>query len=279
MNDFENSEPAPRRALEEDGETQQGEATGASASDSGKSGSVLGALGRGVREVVLVVVLALVISAVVRAFVGQVFVIPSASMEDTIHVQDRVVAMKVVDAQRGDIIVFRDPGGWLDSTPSKPGPVRHALQFIGVVPDTSTNHLLKRLIGMPGDTVECCDAQGRLKVNGRAIDEPYLKDGLPAAAVPFKVVVPKDRVFVMGDNRNSSRDSRCHLSRITNDGQPQGMIAFVPIKNIVGPATYRVAPLDRLGQLSRPEVFAQVPASALSVPPDKPVIEPAGTNC
>lgn len=237
-------------------------------------------LGRGLRELGLILLLALVISALVRAFVGQVYVIPTGSMLDTVQINDRVVAVKFQDARRGDIIVFRDPGGWLNDSVPDPGPLRHALQFVGVWPDSSNNHLLKRLIGMPGDTVQCCDAQGRLSINGRALDESsYLREPGAAAAVPFRVVVPAGRVFVMGDNRNQSADSRCHLATITNDGQPRGMSAFVPISNIVGPAKLRVAPLDRAGRLGRPAIFDQVPPSALSEPPPQPTIEPEGVGC
>lgn len=240
--------------------------------------SLLKKVGMGIWETLLVVLIALTISAVFRALVGQVFVIPSSSMEDTVHVGDRVFAVKPVDVHRGDIIVFRDPGGWVDGTPRKPAPLLRALELAGVWPDTSTTHLIKRLVGLPGDTVECCDPIGRIKVNGVAIDEPYLKDGLPAAAVPFKVVVPTDRFFAMGDNRNNSRDSRCHLARITNDGEPQGMRAFVPLENIVGPAKFRLAPLDRVGNLRNPGNFAEVPAPS-NAAPDKPTIMPEGVGC
>lgn len=231
------------------------------------------------QEVVLVVVLALVISAVVRAFVGQVFIIPSGSMLDTIQIQDRVVAVKLDKVERGDIIVFKDPGGWLGDTVEPRTGWKRGLEFIGLMPDTSANHLLKRVIGMPGDTVECCDSQGQLSINGQVMDESsYLKPGSDAASVPFKVVVPEGRIFVMGDNRNSSQDSRCHLNRITNDGQPRGMIAFVPLDLVVGPASFRVAPLDRVGRLPRPAVFDGVPAPG-KPPPATPVIEPAGVGC
>ena len=247
--------------------------------ESGRPRSGLGALGRGLREIAIVVVLALIISAGVRAFVGQVFVIPSASMADTVAVSDRVVAVKLVDPQRGDIIVFRDPGGWLEAPAEPRVGVGRVLQFVGLLPDTSTNHLLKRIIGMPGDQVVCCDADGRLVINGHSMDETsYLAPGSQPATIEFRVVVPAGRVFVMGDNRNASRDSRCHLATVLNDGKAHGTVAFVPLENIVGPAMLRVAPLDRFGTLKRPAAFADVPSPTGDAPTD-PVIEPVGVGC
>ena len=260
-------------------DTAQQPATSDHQQPSNRARSGLGALGRGVRELVIVVVLALIISAAVRAFLGQVFVIPSASMADTVAINDRVVAVKPVGAQRGDIIVFKDPGGWLEAPPEPRQGAGRVLQFVGLLPDTSTNHLLKRIIGMPGDEIVCCDADGRLVINGHSMDETaYLAPGSQPATIEFRVVVPAGRVFVMGDNRNASRDSRCHLATTMNDGLPQGTAAFVPVENIVGPALLRVAPLDRFGTLKRPTVFDTVPPPTAPAPTD-PVIEPAGVGC
>lgn len=254
-------------------------ATDESQEPSSHARSGLGALGRGLREVVIVVVLALIISAGVRAFVGQVFVIPSGSMKDTVQIHDRVVAVKLVTPKRGDIIVFKDPGGWLEAPAAPRQGAGRVLQFVGLLPDTSTNHLLKRIIGMPGDEVVCCDANGWLVINGYPMDETsYLAPGSNPATIEFRVVVPAGRVFVLGDNRNASRDSRCHLATTMNDGQPQGTVAFVPMDNIVGPALLRVAPLDRFGTLKRPVIFNDVPAPTAPAPVN-PVIEPAGVGC
>ncbi|MGA4669868.1 signal peptidase I [Propionibacteriaceae bacterium Y1923] len=275
------SSDAPDKDVTPDQQETTPADTSKTADDTGTSTprSGLGALGRGLRELAIVVVLALIISAGVRAFLGQVFVIPSASMADTVQVSDRVVAIKPFTPQRGDIIVFQDPGGWLEAPPAPREGVGRVLQFIGLLPDTSTNHLLKRIIGMPGDEVVCCDAEGRLVINGYSLDETsYLRPGSDPATIEFRVVVPADRVFVLGDNRNASRDSRCHLATITNDGQPQGMIAFVPMADIVGPAKLRVAPLSRMGTLGRPAVFDQVPDPS-SPAPAKPVIDPVGVGC
>lgn len=230
----------------------------------------------------MVAVLALVISAVIRGLIGQVFVIPSGSMEDTLQVGDRVAVLKIGDVERGDVVVFKDPGGWLPPA-QKASTARKALEFIGLLPDTADQHLIKRLIGMPGDTVTCCDDLGRLQVNGVPLDETsYLEvDGGvqdEPALVEFKVVVPRDRIFVMGDNRNNSQDSRCHLADITTDGGPRGMTAFVPLDDVVGSAVAVVAPLDRFGRLVRPATFAAVPA-AVGPGPELPSITPEGVGC
>ena len=116
-----------------------------------------------VKELLAVVIGAVIVSSLLRGFVGQMFLIPSPSMENTLVRDDRVVVEKISSIKRGQVVVFRDPGGWLNE-PAAPerGPVGKALQFIGVLPDTSTEHLIKRVIGMPGDHVVCCDTRGRI---------------------------------------------------------------------------------------------------------------------
>ena len=107
------------------------------------------------------VVGAIVVSSLLRAFVGQMFIIPSESMENTLLVGDRVVVQKISDPQRGDVVVFEDPGGWLDTEPAgDPGPLDRVLEFIGFPTASSPEHLIKRVIGMPGDRVVCCDTEG-----------------------------------------------------------------------------------------------------------------------
>lgn len=234
------------------------------------------------RELLIVVVGALIVSSLLRAFVGQMFSIPSQSMENTLLIGDRVLVQKVQDFGRGDIVVFEDPGGWLDEAPPVRGPVGQALEFVGVLPDTSTEHLIKRVIGLPGDRVVCCDAKGRLSVNGQALDEHaylYADDEGPVAPsdVEFDVMVPRDRIFVMGDHRDLSADSRCHLADISTSG-PRGSLAFVPVDQVVGEAMAVVAPFSRTAGLDRPATFADVP------PPESPapataVIKPEGVTC
>jgi len=235
------------------------------------------------KEISIVVIGALVASTLLRLFFAQMFVIPSGSMEKTLLVRDRVMVQKVAPWQRGDIVVFRDTQGWLTTPDQEGDPVRKALIFIGLAPDESTNHLIKRVMGVAGDRVKCCDAQGRVTVNGHAMDEvAYLyKDsaGRPVepSTVPFDVVVPKDRIFVMGDHRNNSQDSRCHL---TDDmpGQLTGEPAFIPTRNVVGSAVAVVFPFQRWQTLPRPAIFDQIPAAA-QPPPDTPEIGPMTQHC
>ncbi|HEU5486222.1 MAG TPA: signal peptidase I [Microlunatus sp.] len=237
-----------------------------------------------VRELLIVVVGALVVSSLLRAFVGQMFIIPSESMENTLLVGDRVVVQKITDPQRGDVVVFEDPGGWLDSQPAAdPGPLDKVLEFIGFPTASSPEHLIKRVIGMPGDRVVCCDTNGRITVNGRPLDETgYLytdPDGVQVAPsdIDFDVTVPSGRIFVMGDHRDLSADSRCHLSDLSVNG-PKGSVAFVPLDKVVGPAFAIAAPFSRAEVLHRPETFASVPAPTEPAP-KQAVIEPDDVTC
>ena len=228
-------------------------------------------LGTGIRELVVVVVMALALSFVVKTWLVQAFYIPSESMEDTLVVNDRVVVNKltpgVMDLQRGDVVVFSDPDHWLVPTPKVDhGPVvdaiRNTLIFVGLLPNPSDDHLIKRVIGMPGDHVVCCDAKGKLTVNGVAITEPYVKPGVNPSDRQFDITVPKDKVWVMGDNRSNSEDSRFH------DAAGDGSDGAVPIKDVTGRAFAIVWPFGRMSWLSDyPDTFAKVPsASAASTP-------------
>jgi signal peptidase I len=220
-----------------------------------------------IRETVIVVAIALALSLLVKTFLVQAFYIPSVSMQHTLEVGDRVVVSKLTpgpfDLQRGDVIVFTDPGGWLAPTPPpQDGPIRGALRsaltFVGLLPNDSGNHLIKRLIGLPGDHVVCCDAQGRLSVNGTAITEPYVYQGNVPSERPFDITVPQGRVWVMGDHRQMSEDSRYH-----DDGH--GNTGSVPIGDITGRAFVIVWPFNRADTLPRySSTFANVPPPGTS---------------
>jgi len=241
-------------------------------------------VGSFLKELVFVVVGALVVSSLLRAFVGQMFIIPSQSMESTLLVGDRVVVEKVTDFGRGDVVVFEDPGQWLADEPvADPGPFDRVLEFVGIPTASTPGHLIKRVIGLPGDRVVCCDGDGRITVNGYALDETsYLyvnSDGSQVAPsdLRFEVVVPRDRIFVMGDHRDLSADSRCHLADVSTT-QSRGGVAFVPEDLVVGPAFAIAAPFDRAQRLHRPATFDGVPA-AREPAPAKATIEPAGVTC
>jgi signal peptidase I len=236
------------------------------------------------RELLIVVVGAVVVSSLLRAFVGQMFIIPSQSMENTLLVGDRVVVQKLTDFDRGDVVVFSDPGGWLEAEPADdPPPWDKVLEFIGLPTRSTPGHLIKRVIGMPGDKVVCCTSKGRITVNGYALDESsYLytdpdEGQVNPSDVRFEVVVPQDRIFVMGDHRDLSADSRCHLSDLSTS-QRTGQVAFVPTSLVVGPAFAIAAPFDRAGRLRRPATFEKVPAPRLPAP-ERAVIKPAGVSC
>ncbi|WP_370894935.1 signal peptidase I [Janibacter sp. GXQ6167] len=230
----------------------------------------------GVREIIIVIAMALTLSFVVKTFLVQAFFIPSPSMQATLMEGDRVIVSKltprVFDLERGDVIVFADPGQWLEETePVNRGAflngVRDGLVFVGLLPDTSEGHLIKRIIGMPGDKVECCDANGRLTVNGVAIDEAYVKPGQEPSEKPFAIVVPEGRVWVMGDNRGDSSDSRYHDAPLEN-----GTNGSVPIDLVVGKAKAVVWPMNRMGGLTDYDaVFTHVPrassARSVATPP------------
>lgn len=221
-----------------------------------------GVLAAWLKETAIIVVSALVLSLVIKTFLVQAFFIPSGSMEQTLLVGDRVLVTKLapgpLDVHRGDVVVFKDPGGWLPA--QEPGPsgwratVTSVLTYVGLLPQDSGEHLIKRVIGLPGDTVECCDEEGRVLVNGVPVDEPYLAAGASPSEIEFSVVVPDDRLWVMGDNRQNSQDSRY------NQGSPGG--GSIPTENVVGVAFVTVWPVDRWGALRNPgATFADVPAA------------------
>jgi len=234
-----------------------------------------------VGEIAIILVGALLISTLVKGFVTQVFSIPSGSMENTLKVGDRVLVAKFGGFQRGDVVVFEDPAHWLSGPQPEHSAFEKTLEFIGILPNPGGGYLIKRAIGMPGDRVTCCTAEGAITVNNVALDESqylYSENGAQVAPsnVPFDVIVPADRIFVMGDHRNASADSRCHL-RDTSDGGTPGTAAFVPTSKVVGATVAGVAPLDRLSTFRVPEAFSKIPKPEREVPAEPTIIEaPAG---
>ena len=235
-------------------------------------------VGAFVKELLAVVVGAVIVASLLRGFVGQMFIIPSISMQNTLQIDDRVVVEKLSSIKRGQVVVFADPGGWLSGNgPAERGLIGRALEFVGVLPDTSTEHLIKRVVGMPGDHVVCCDAKGRITVNDVPLDEEsYLytsPEGVVAdpSKIRFDVVVPADRVFVLGDNRAASRDSRCHLNDI-RAGQTKGENAFVPLDDVVGRAIAVAWPVSEAHRLPIPATYADIPVP-VDAAPVKPVVE------
>src|SRR3954453_2620622 len=166
-------------------------------------------------ETIVLLVLALVVSAIVKTFFVQMFFVPSGSMRPLFVEDDRILVQKVSywggDVKRGDVVVFDDPGGrWLgiEGVP-RLTPLQKGLSAVGLYP--TGGHLVKRVIGVGGDHVVCCDKQGRVTVNGVPLKErEYIRKGSKASDMDFDVTVPEGRLWVMGDNRSNSEDSRYH---------------------------------------------------------------------
>lgn len=215
---------------------------------------------RAIREFGLIVVIALLLSVLVRAFLVQAFYVPSSSMMDTLQIQDRILASKITTrfegVQRGEVVVFKDPGGWLPDPPAAPGGwrglLRSGLTFVGLLPSDSGHDLVKRVIAVGGDHIACCDAAGHIMLNGQPLIEPYIKPGGGTDQVVFDVTVPQGMVFVMGDNRGDSRDSRYHLD--DNNGG-------VPVDDVVGRVVLILWPANRFGTVPIPSTFDNVPAA------------------
>ncbi|MFI1400260.1 signal peptidase I [Streptomyces sp. NPDC020681] len=208
------------------------------------------------KELPLLIGIALLLALLIKTFLVQAFSIPSDSMQNTLQRGDRVLVDKLTpwfgsEPERGEVVVFHDPGGWLEGEPTpKPNAIQNFLSFIGLMPSSEEKDLIKRTIAIAGDTVECKKG-GPVKVNGKALNEPYIYPGdTPCDDQPFgPFKVPDGKIWVMGDHRQNSRDSRYHMEDV-NGG-------FVPVDKVVGRAVVVAWPLDRWAALPVPSTFDQ----------------------
>ncbi|NUR60323.1 MAG: signal peptidase I [Catenulispora sp.] len=206
-------------------------------------------------ELPFLLAIALVLAFVIKTFLVQAFVIPSGSMQQTLEINDRVLVNRFSnwlghEPNRGDIVVFQDPGNWLDAEPVKPkNLVSKTLTAIGLLPEDNGD-LIKRVIGVGGDHVESKGNGAPVTVNGVPLKEDgYLYPSNLPSMEPFSVDVPKDHIWVMGDHREVSVDSRAHVKGATG--------GFVPVGNVVGIAVLKVWPPDHFGTLPVPSTFKQ----------------------
>lgn len=225
------------------------------------------------RELPILILVALVLSFLLQTFIARVYLIPSESMEPTLHgcpgcTGDRIVVEKIGyhfgDPKPGDVVVFLGPDSWSGEYKSirSDNTIKRGIQNVGSVfglvpPDD--NDLVKRVIATGGQKVECCDDQGRVLVDGKPLDEPYIVNDFPflpgsqTCDTPVKsgrcfgpVTVPEGNLWMMGDNRNNSADSRYHVG-----DERQGTI---PIDNVIGKARLIVLPPGRMGTISSPDI-------------------------
>ena len=224
------------------------------------------------QELPLLLIVAFCLAVLIRTFLFQAFVIPSGSMENTLMIGDRVLVNKVVydtrQPARGDIIVFRGTDNWAPETGTEPAnntflaKLGRTLGDLVGISQPGEKDFIKRVIGLPGDTVQCCDAQGRVTVNGQPLDEPYVSENSPLEGVAGPghcgprgfdpVHVAPGNLWVMGDHRFVSADSRC-------SGQ-------VPIANVIGKAFVIVWPTAHWDTLGTPATFGTVPKPVSAAP-------------
>ncbi|MEE1931136.1 signal peptidase I [Streptomyces sp. TRM 70351] len=213
------------------------------------------------KELPLLLGIALVLALLIKTFLLQAFSIPSDSMQNTLQRGDRVLVDKLTpwfggEPERGEVVVFEDPGSWLGPVTAEPNAVQRALSFIGLMPSADEQNLIKRVVGVEGDRLEC-RRDGQVTVNGETLDESaYLFPGnTPCGDRPFgPLTVPEDHVWVMGDHRQNSEDSRYHT------GEPGG--GAVPVDKVVGRAVVRAWPVDRWGTLPVPDTYGGLAAAA-----------------
>ena len=208
------------------------------------------------KELPVLVVVALVVSLFIKSFLVQFFFIPSGSMENTLQIKDRVAVNKVPfisnNIKRGDVVVFRDPNNWLPeivdySTNKYVAKAKSALVTVGVLPNPAKQYLVKRVIGVGGDRVVCCTKDGNLTINGVEVIEPYIFAGNKPSEMNFDVTVPKGKLWVMGDHRGASADSRYHQEDI-NQG-------FVPVSKVSGRVVGVIWPFKNITYIPRVDVL------------------------
>jgi signal peptidase I len=204
-----------------------------------RKGSVL-------REFPILVIVALAVSLIIKSFLVQFFYIPSGSMENTLQINDRVAVNKLPfiskSIERGDVVVFRDPANWLpepyaDNQNKIIAKIKDGLVLVGVLPNPAKQYLVKRVIGVAGDNVVGKD--GVVTINGKKTTEPYIFAGNKASELDFNVTVPEGKIWVMGDHRGASADSRYHQDDVNN--------GFVPESKVTGRVVGIIWPIKNLG--------------------------------
>ena len=201
--------------------------------------------GSALREFPILVIVALAVSLVIKSFLVQFFYIPSGSMENTLQINDRVAVNKIPfisnSINRGDVVVFRDPSNWLpepyvDNQNKVIAKIKDGLVLVGVLPNPAKQYLVKRVIGIAGDNVVGKD--GVVTINGKKTTEPYIFAGNKASELDFNVTVPEGKIWVMGDHRGASADSRYHQDDVNNGFVPESKVTgrvlgiIWPIKNV-----------------------------------------------
>ncbi|MSO43519.1 MAG: signal peptidase I [Candidatus Planktophila sp.] len=207
------------------------------------------------RELPALVVVALVVSLFIKTFLVQFFYIPSGSMENTLQIQDRVAVNKIPfisrNISRGDIVVFRDPNNWLPEASDSSSnryivKLKVGLVAVGVLPNPAKQYLVKRTMGVAGDHIVCCTKDGKLTVNDTPITEPYIFAGNVPSDMNFDVTVPEGKIWVMGDHRGASADSRYHQEDIN-----KGM---VPLSRVTGRVFAVIWPLKNIAYIPQIDI-------------------------
>jgi signal peptidase I len=210
------------------------------------------------KEFPFLIVVALVVSLFIKTFIVQFFFIPSGSMENTLQIDDRVAVNRLPfisnNIKRGDVVVFRDPDNWLPAADIETAPfviakAKAALVAVGILPNPAKQYLVKRVVGVGGDHVICCTTTGKITVNGQEMVEPYIYAGNVPSDMNFDVTVPKGKLWVMGDHRGASADSRFHQEDI-NKG-------FVPLNRVTGRVLAVIWPIKNISLVSNVDALDQ----------------------